>query len=187
MEYCLMSAAKKPAAKAPDGAASPPEKKGMSMMLVIGLVVGALALGGGGAWWFVSSKAHAEESDSGAKKSEKKKHKKKSSADGPAVYIPLDPGFVVNLADGEGARYLQANLDVMVRDPEMVEVVKLHMPAIRNSLLMLFGQKSVAELQNVKQREGLRKEALKAVQKVLEEETGDPGVEEIFFTAFVTQ
>lgn len=208
-----MSNAKKPAAKGPeggDGKAAPAEKKGMSMVLVIGLVVGALGIGGGGAWWFASSKAHAdaeaaavaaddEHEDEGEgegedtskaedKKSQKKKKKKRPThGDGPAEYLSLEPGFIVNLSDGDSTRYLQANIDVMARDPKVIEEAKLHMPAIRNSLLMLFGQKSASDLQSIEQREALREEVLEKVQEVMEEETGEPGVEQVFFTAFVIQ
>ncbi|VAX05680.1 hypothetical protein MNBD_GAMMA19-792, partial [hydrothermal vent metagenome] len=36
-------------------------------------------------------------------------------------------------------------------------------------------------------KETLREEALEVVQQILEEETGDPGIEAVYFTSFVMQ
>ena len=36
-------------------------------------------------------------------------------------------------------------------------------------------------------KEALREEALSVIQEILEEETGDPGVEAVYFTSFVMQ
>lgn len=181
-----------------EAAGAAPAKKGLSLGLVIGLLVTTLALGAGGAWYFASSAAQAkaaeadeEESDESesnpSKKKDKKKAKNPEGPKAPANYLALDPAFVVNLADADATRYLQTSVEVMARDPESIEAAKANMPAIRNSLLMLFSQKTAVELNDRDGREKLRELALAEVQKVLEAETGDPGVEAVFFTSFVTQ
>jgi flagellar FliL protein len=182
-----------------EAAGAAPAKKGLSLGLVIGLLVTTLALGAGGAWYFASSAAAAkaaqadEDEDSGeseskpSKKKDKKKAKSPEGPKAPANYLALDPAFVVNLADADATRYLQTSVEVMARDPESIEAAKANMPAIRNSLLMLFSQKTAVELNDRDGREKLRELALAEVQKVLEAETGNPGVEAVFFTSFVTQ
>ena len=51
----------------------------------------------------------------------------------PAIYLPIDPAFVVNFASQGKARFLQVTVEVMTRDPLMPDQVKLHMPVIRNN------------------------------------------------------
>jgi flagellar FliL protein len=105
----------------------------------------------------------------------------------PALYIPLDPAFVVNFKGQDKARFLQITVEVMTRDPLVPELVKLHMPAIRNNLMLLFSDQSYDNISTLDGKEMLREEALEVVQVTLEEETGDPGVEAVYFTSFVMQ
>lgn len=108
-------------------------------------------------------------------------------APGPAIYVSLDPPFVVNLTGGGAARFLQITVDVMTRQPEVEEHVKNHMPAIRNNLVMLFSSQTAETVSTLEGKEHLRDEALKVIQEILETETGDPGIEAVYFTSFVMQ
>jgi flagellar FliL protein len=75
----------------------------------------------------------------------------------------------------------------MGRDEETMKSVEAHMPVIRNNLLMLLGGKSVADLTSRDGKEALRQESLGEVQKILKENTGKPGIEDLYFTSFVVQ
>jgi flagellar FliL protein len=68
-----------------------------------------------------------------------------------------------------------------------VDLVKEHRPAIRNSLVMLFGNQDPDTLNTREGKETLRSETLAEIQKVMTEETGDVGVDSVFFTSFVMQ
>jgi flagellar FliL protein len=105
----------------------------------------------------------------------------------PAIYIPLDPAFVVNFADAGKARFLQVTVEVMSRHKEVEEQVKNHMPVIRNNLVLLFSSQTYDSVSTLEGKEALREEALNVIQKILEEETGDPGIEAVYFTSFVMQ
>lgn len=105
----------------------------------------------------------------------------------PAVYIPIDPAFVVNFASQGKARFLQITVEVMTRGAEVPDQVKLHMPAIRNNLVLLFSAQTFDSVSTLEGKEGLREEALEVIQEILEEETGDPGIEAVYFTSFVMQ
>ena len=61
------------------------------------------------------------------------------------------------------------------------------MPAIRNNLVLLFSSQSYERVSTLEGKEALREEALGVVQEVLEQETGDPGVEAVYFTSLVMQ
>lgn len=110
-----------------------------------------------------------------------------AAAGGAAQYLSLHPAFVVNLDDDEAMRYLQLEIEVMARDSSALEAVNKHMPVIRNNLLMLFGTKHYHEIDTREGKEALRLEALAEVQKVLTEQTGSPGVENLYFTSIVMQ
>ncbi|UCE77348.1 MAG: flagellar basal body-associated FliL family protein, partial [Gammaproteobacteria bacterium] len=71
--------------------------------------------------------------------------------------------------------------------PAVADSIKEHRPAIRNNLVMLFSSQDPHALNTRDGKEKLRDETLSEVQKVLKQETGSPGVENVFFTSFVMQ
>lgn len=105
----------------------------------------------------------------------------------PAIYYPMQPVFVVNFESQGRQRFLQAELNLLLREKDIVPALELHMPAIRNSLVMLFSGQIYEDLQTAEGKELLRQQALLSVQEVLEKETGKPGVEQVLFTNFVMQ
>ena len=94
---------------------------------------------------------------------------------------------MVNFADDSEVRFLQVTVELGTREPDMVEKIKEHRPAIRNSLVMLFSSQDPLALNTREGKEKLRADTLAEVQKVLEAETGSTGVESVFFTSFVMQ
>ncbi|WP_426804014.1 flagellar basal body-associated FliL family protein, partial [Stenotrophomonas sp. SrG] len=103
-------------------------------------------------------------------------------------YFGLEPPFVVNLSSSfDGPRYLQVEVQLMTRDPAALEAIKLHAPAIRAKLLMLFSQVEPAQIADRAGKERLQADSLAEVQKLLKAETGSKGVDELLFTSFVTQ
>ncbi|MGB5180257.1 MAG: flagellar basal body-associated FliL family protein [Gammaproteobacteria bacterium] len=103
------------------------------------------------------------------------------------IYQGLDPDFVVAFQDPKTVRFLKLSIEVMARDDDVIEAVKLHMPAIRDSIIILLSSKSETSLLDTDGKEQLRKEVLAAVQAVLTENTGSPGVEAVYFTNLVMQ
>ena len=136
----------------PDEGAAPvasPKKKGKA--LIIGLLMAVMAAAGGGYFFFArKAPVHAGAADEHGAAGE---HGEAGAAapGGSASYLALDPAFVVNLNDEEAMRFQQVQVEVMSRDAKALEAVKLHTPRIRNSLLMLFGQQ---RLQDINTREG---------------------------------
>lgn len=106
---------------------------------------------------------------------------------GQAVYVALDPPFVVNFEGKGPARFLQISVELMTRDSAMEEEIKKHTPAIRNNLVFLFGSQTYEDVETKEGKERLRNTALVEVQKILKRETGRPGIEALYFTSFVMQ
>lgn len=105
----------------------------------------------------------------------------------PALYYSLKPAFVVNFATQGRQRFLQTDVSLLIRDADISAALDLHMPAIRNSLVLLFSAQQFDALQTIEGKEMLREEALASVQGVLLKEIGKPGVEQVLFTSFVMQ
>lgn len=105
----------------------------------------------------------------------------------PAIYFPLNPPLIVNYQAQGRQRFLQAEITIMAREDDVIESVELHMPMIRNSLIMLFSGQVYSELQTEEGREILRQEALVELQAIIEKELGKPGIEKVLFTNLVMQ
>jgi len=104
-----------------------------------------------------------------------------------AVYVPLQPPFVVNYGGKGRLKYLRAELSVRVSDSQAANSVRHHLPYIRNQLVLLFSRQNEEKVNSMEGRENLRKEALAAVQKVVLDEDELEGIEDLFFTNFVVQ
>lgn len=186
-----------------------PAAKGGSKKLLIIIAAAVVALGaaGGGAWFFMN-KGHADDeevtADSGEeheakdekaakgkskdKKSKKDKKGKAAAPKAPAIYVEFAPPFVVNF-DAKGVmRFLQVTIQVMTRDHETSELIKLHDPKIRNNMLMLLGSQTLDTIATAEAKEALRKQALDTIKKVVGDEGGEAEkVEDLYFTSFVMQ
>lgn len=103
------------------------------------------------------------------------------------VYYAFDPAFVVNFQAQEGLRFLQIKVEVMARDQKVIAAVEQHMPVIRNNLVVLFSSQDFTTISTRVGKERLRTQSLAEIQKVLKENTGQPGIEQVYFTSFVMQ
>lgn len=176
--------------------AAPDKKRGMKKIIIIAAAAVVVLSGiGGGAWFFLHNSAEAgvksaeagKHGEKPGKRDAKGKTVKKGESALPAVYLALDPAFVVNFEDQGVVRFLQITVEVGTHDPLVLDAVKLHMPIIRNNLVMLFSNLDLASITSRAAKEKLRADALHEVQKVLQEQTGEPGIENIYFTSFVMQ
>ena len=154
-------------------------KKKLIIFAGIGWLV--LLLGGGGAFFMLSG-GNEEALAGGEDAAEAIIEEPKM-----AVYHALEPAFVVNFPGNSKHRFLQLDLEVMARSEEAIAAVEQHSPMIRNNLLMLFGGTDSGDLRTREGKEKLRADVLAELQKILTDETGEPGVEQVFFTSFVMQ
>ncbi len=161
--------------QAPAEAEAP--KKSKTKLIVI-IAAAVMLVGGGAAAFFLTRGDDKKAGEAHAEKVEPKH---------PSLYVPLDPPFVVNFESGR-AKFLQVAVQLMTREPEFVEFLKGHDPAIRNDLLLLFGAQTVDELSTREGKEHLREQALAAVRKLIADE-GEKSekLENLYFTSFVMQ
>ena len=107
-------------------------------------------------------------------------------ADKPTLaYHELKPSLVTNLP--KGAKYLRCDIQLLTTAATLIENIALHAPALRHELLMLLSEQDGKSLKSAKGKEKLRKTALAAIRKVMQEQTGKETVDQLFFTAFFVQ
>lgn len=152
-----------------------PKRKGKALLIVI--VSAVLLVGGGVGAWFAFA-PHGKHKQAEIKK----------EPPAPALYVALDPPFVVNFEADEQVRFLQVTAQLMTRDPPTVELLKANDPVIRNDLLLLFGNQKYAVVSTREGKEALRTQTLQAVRKIIAGAGGKPEkVEAVYFTSFVMQ
>lgn len=152
---------------------APAPNKKKKLLLIIGSAVVLVAGGGAGAYFAFAGgdkPAVAEEAPLL-----------------PAQYHAMTPAFLVNLADTDADRYLQVDVQLMTRDAETLAALKLHEPALRNRLLLLFGTQVSTAVADRAGKEKLQKAALDDVRAVLKAEKAPDKVDALYFTSIVTQ
>ncbi len=159
-------------------------KKKVLVMLIVGIVLIAVSVG---ATLFALNMLQEEEATSKAEEEAAAIAEMVEPVKAAAIYYPLKPPIIVNFQARGRQRFLQAEITLMARDNSVVEAIEFHMPMIRNSLVLLFGGQLYEELQTAEGKELLRQDALTELQHLLEQEIGEPGVEQVLFTNFVMQ
>nr|WP_298139806.1 flagellar basal body-associated protein FliL [uncultured Pseudomonas sp.] len=166
-----------------DTAAAEAGKPAGKMKLII-LIVVVLLLAVGlsvGVTWFVLNK-HADKSEVKEQTSEVSAPVKR-----PAIYEELTPAFVVNFKHKGRARYMQVSVALMARDQAALDALKVHMPVLRNRLVMLFSSQDFEVLTTPIGKEMLLQQATASVQELAEKETGKAAIERVLFTNLVLQ
>lgn len=156
-----------------------PATKG-KLKLIIAIVVAvllAIGLSVGATWYFMHSAASkpavvAETAPAGKQ---------------PAVFEPMAPAFVANYNQNGRQRYMQVSITLQGRSQADLDALKVHMPVIRNNLVMLFSGQDFATLATPVGQEMLRQKATASVQEVAQKELGKVVIEQLLFTNFVLQ
>ncbi|WNF54081.1 flagellar basal body-associated protein FliL [Pseudomonas sp. SG20052] len=105
----------------------------------------------------------------------------------PAIFEPMAPAFVANYNVSGRQRYMQVSITLQGRNQVDLEALKVHMPVIRNNLVMLFSGQDFATLATPVGQEMLRQKATASVQEVAQKELGKVVIEQLLFTNFVLQ
>lgn len=154
------------------------------MLTLAGIGLALVLLSAGGSWfvlqWWMKDVVQANATP--------------MATDGPAlevkqrpIYYPLQQAVLVSFNVRGQQRLLQAELALMTRDPMVADALAEHNALLQSSLMMLFSGQDYTELQTLEGKELLRQLALTEVQRLMQQETGGPGVEQVLFTSFVMQ
>jgi flagellar FliL protein len=165
-----------------DEESAAPEGGGMMKKLIMAVV--ALALIGGGAFagmtFFGKDEPLEGEIEELAEEPE--------VASGPPLYTSLHPPLVVNFKDALGdAHFMQITMEVMSREQTVLNSVREHTPVIRNALILLYSSSVYEEVTTRAGKEKMLADGLSEIQQILVAQTGEVGVEALYFTALVIQ
>lgn len=105
----------------------------------------------------------------------------------PANYLPLDPALVVNIRNGDRSQFLQANVQLMTRNADAYEAAKLHAPALRSALIMLFSTAEFDSLATLEGKQKLQSDARSTLDDTLRELSGVDGIDAVYLTSMVFQ
>ena len=158
-----------------------PENKGSSkkLVIIISLVVLVLLIGGGVAGYLLLfKKPPPEEKDPGMQVPVPEINTQ--SEIGPMVNIDE---FIVNIISEENNHYVKASLTIELSSVPAKEEIEKRMPQIRDAILLLTGNKTFEELQDLQGKKQLKAELLSKINAILQ--TGQ--ARSIYFTDFVVQ
>jgi len=157
-----------------------PATKGKLKLIIVIVVALLLAIGVsvGATWYFM----HSAQSKPAAVEAQTAPVGKQ-----PAIFESMAPAFVANFNQNGRQRYMQVSITMLARNQADLEALKVHMPVIRNNLVMLFSGQDFATLASPVGQEMLRQKATASVQEVAQKELGKVVIEQLLFTNFVLQ
>jgi len=168
-----------------DGDKEEPKKGGKKKLIII--IAAALVLllaGGGGGYFFLVHKPKQEEM--------KRKQEEESKAAALIKPVPeeADIGpmveikeFVVNIIGEDTAHYVKASLSLELDKAPTQEEVNKRMPQIRDAILLLIGNKTFEELQDLQGKNQVKAELKSKINSFLK--TGK--IQNVYLTDFVVQ
>ncbi len=139
--------------------------------MIIASAVLLLGAGGGGAAWYW------RQGQDEAQTQPKQK---------PPVFVSLET-FTVNLKPEHGDQHLQTNLTLKMEDAAAADLIKLHMPEVRNRVLLLLSSKAASQIAAVDGKKKLASELLAEIKQPFSENNPEHAVQSVLFTSFVIQ
>lgn len=155
-------------------------KKKLIIMIVVALATIGISVGATIFFLGGSSKHDAPAEGADAHETEA------AAGKGPALYLAIEPAFLVTLDDNGRQRYMKVDLSVQAREKASVDAVTHHMPLIRSRVLSTYSSTNFAEIQTDQGKQKMIEKTLAEINGVLKAE-GAPLIENVFFTNFVLQ
>lgn len=82
--------------------------------------------------------------------------KDEDSGNKTTAYISLGKAMVLNLSSSKGRlTFLPVQADILIRDSDSEEIVKIHIPAIRHQLIILLSEQPASTMKSPTKREKL--------------------------------
>ena len=161
-------------------------KKSKLIIIIVAVVV--LIAGGGGAYFFLMGDDAAEPMVDGAPIVQGEEEAVSGLVKtGTALYVAMPRPFVFNVPGSARDRLVEIKVQLMMRGSDNEEQVKMHIPKIEGTLLKTFSTGNADNLVTEAGKIAIRDSALKEVQKIMVEISGNQTVEEVLFTGFVMQ
>lgn len=154
--------------------------KKKKLILIIGAVVLVLLIGGGVAAFFFLKKDDPPPEEQNPALAVPVPELNQQAEIGPMVDIDE---FIVNIISSDTPHYVKASLTVELTNEEVKIEVEQRMPQVRDAVLLLIGNKTFEELQDLQGKRQLKAELISKMNSFLR--AGK--VKSIYFTNFVVQ
>ena len=161
-----------------DAAEQPEKGSGSKKKLIIIIAAVLVLLIGAGVGTFLFMGENAEEKIS--PEQEQAELEKQAKQIGPMVNVD---SFIVNILDDQESRYLKAAVTFEVNGEEASMELSQRMPQIKDAILLLIGNKTFGELNDLQGKIQLRAELINKINSILLKGK----VKRIYFTDFVVQ
>ncbi len=152
--------------------------KKKKLIIIIVAVVLLLAIAGGAAFFFLGKEPPPEEENPADKVPVPSIED--TATIGPMINIEE---FVVNIISADTPHYVKASLSLELNNADTQPEAEQRMPQIRDAILLLIGNKTYEELQDLQGKRQLKAELRSRINSFLK--TGS--IKAIYFTNFVVQ
>ncbi|WMS87680.1 flagellar basal body-associated FliL family protein [Pleionea litopenaei] len=157
------------------------EEKGGKGKLIIIIAAAVVLIGGGiAAWLFLGG-------DDEPVQEEVSEEQQQEPEKGPAIYVGVPEAIISPLSGNSRNRMVQIKVSFVVRSPESEDVVKKHMPRLKNDLLTLVSGANADEIITPEGRQKLQQDCLKTAQQTMVTLEGAEHIEKVLFVSFVMQ
>jgi flagellar FliL protein len=83
--------------------------------------------------------------------------------------------------------FLQLSADVLVRDEDAKYTIKIHVPAIRHSLIMMLSEQKAGDIKSPTRREEIRQQVTTRVQALIADLSGNEDISDVLFSSILVQ
>ena len=102
------------------------------------------------------------------------------------TYIPLEGNFTSNLRGGDNFVQIGLGLSTFY-DDHVKDAVERNMMAIRSAIILTISEADPVEITTLSGKEALKNALKDAINRVLTNREGFGGIDDVYFTSFVTQ
>ncbi len=160
--------------------AAKPGKSRKKLFIIIGIALLVILIGGGVAGFLLLKNDPPPSDDKDPGLSVPVPDLIQGEMIGPMVNIEE---FIVNIISADSNRYVKASLTVELTSEKTREEVEMRMPQMRDAILLLLGNKTYEELQDLQGKRQLKAELKNKINSFLQ----SGKVKSVYFTNFVVQ
>lgn len=108
--------------------------------------------------------------------------------DTPSVhYVDVEPAIVANFGEKGRIKYVRTLITLKVGNADAEKKATLHLPSLRNALVMLLSEQNRDSVNSAPGKEFIRQQALERLQATMKELEGVNIIEDVYFKTFVVQ
>lgn len=134
----------------------------------------------------VKKEEKKEEPPKGHEESSSKEEGASAGTHAPEFY-QVRPSIVITLPASGRTRYVSLDIDLMTHNKSSIKTLETYGPLIKSNLIDLLSKQSFDEINTEEGKKKLKNDALTSLQTLMNEQAGDPIVEQVLFTSFIVQ